>query len=120
MGYGFDKRILQKHNIRFDDVEVCEDYHVILSLLRHGFKNRMSVIYSCEDKGVNTNGGCSTYRTKEMVTTSMARFVELHKPYAKFRETKGLTQGFDIGSEVQVSWKKAFKERDLANGVSVD
>ena len=113
MAYGFDRRILQKHNIRFDDVDVCEDYHVILSLLRHGYPNRMSVIYACEDNGVNATGGCSTYRTKEMVATNMGKFKELHDPYVSLRPTRGLTQGFDIGQEVRVQWKKAFKERDL-------
>ncbi|MAF25582.1 hypothetical protein CL634_08440 [bacterium] len=120
MAYGFDKRILQQNNIRFDDVEVCEDYHVILSLLRRGFKNRMSVIYACEDNGVNKDGGCSIYRTKEMVEESMETFVALHKPYARFRKTKGLTQGFDIGYEVSVQWKKAFKDKDLVHGTHIN
>ncbi len=110
MAYGFDVNILNKNGIQFNKFPVGEDYHVFLSLLKLGYKNRMSTDYTVSSNSVNKNGGCSDYRTQTMVEDAMKGLIEYHKPYIKYRKSKGLTQGFPIGKELQVQWKRAYAD----------
>lgn len=110
MAYGLDEHTLRTNNIKFNDLDVCEDYHVFLSVLKLGMKNRMTAKYTVSSPSVNKNGGCAEYRTKDMVESSMKKFIELHSPYAKYRETESDTQGFEIGKELRISWRKCYEE----------
>jgi hypothetical protein len=110
MAYGLNPFVLKENKIKFDKFEVCEDYHVFLSLLRLGYKNRMTAQYTVTSPSVNKDGGCSEYRTREMVEKAMEAFVEHHSPYATFRNTKSDTQGFEIGKELRIKWRKAYED----------
>lgn len=112
MAYGFNRSVLSKNNIRFDAVDVCEDYHVFLSLLKLGHQNQMTAEFVVESPSVNKNGGCAEWRTEQHVIDSMNKLVELHSPYVSLRDVKGDTQGFKIGKELRVQWKRAYNDSD--------
>lgn len=78
--YAFDRRILQKAEVRFDRVPLMEAFDVTLSLLRKGYRNRV-VFHWAQDnaKGSNAPGGCSTYRDFAMQEQAARALLELHQ-----------------------------------------
>jgi len=107
--YAMNRDYLKEHNIRYDAVELCEDYHVPLSVLESGRKCWFTSEFNINQYKVNGDGGCSNYRDIERVTKACEEFRNLHPKFVKFRYGKNFkNQGVPVGFKLMVSWKKAF------------
>lgn len=110
--YALRADILRREDIRFDDMEVMEDFHVTLSLLRKGIPNAVLQNWCWSQPKSNAEGGCSEYRTFEVQKTAAERLAEIHSPYVKViqKESKAWGNGLEVRYDVRVSWKKAYEE----------
>lgn len=108
--------VLLENNIKFNDVNLMEDYHVILSLLKKGFGNMVYVAGAWDQKMPSGSaGGVSDFRTLEVQAEGARRLAELHPEVVKV-VTKVPKVGWSDGNggivkertDVEVSWKKAY------------
>lgn len=126
--YGFNRDILISEGIRWDRLRLLQDFDVTLGLLTKGYKNRLLYTYcNGEVGGANAPGGCSAYRTPKMKTEVAC---ELHKLYPGIVDVvqkksktgwagmKKLPDGTTIRTEVVVQWKKAYRPKLAAEGIT--
>jgi len=105
----FRRSYLKKHCITFSKVEVMEDFHVALSILRSGAD--ICVLnnwVSNQAGGSGAPGGCSAYRTPALQTAAAHKLAALHHGFVRVvqKATKGAWGG-GTRTDVVVSWKKA-------------
>jgi hypothetical protein len=108
---GYHAGLLKTHNIRFDEMEVMEDFHVALSLLERGHENVILNKYAHNQAGGSgAVGGCSHFRTPELQARNAHRLAELHPGVVSVtkKQTKGAWGGGER-TDVTVYWKKALK-----------
>lgn len=103
---------LRHYGIRYDDVDMMEDYHVTLSLFEHGEKNVVIMDAAWDQcKGSGAPGGFSHYRTSETQGAAAERLAELHPLSVKVveKEPKTGSGGFaGKRKDVRVQWKQAY------------
>lgn len=93
---------------------VKEDFYLLLRFLTQGYKT-CSVYKFCLDKkgGVNMKGGCSIYRTQEVINKCSEDFQKLFPQFVKLRDIsyKKSWKGCETGTtyDVTVYWKKAYQ-----------
>lgn len=109
--YGHDVDVLEDLGIRWDRLEVMEDFYVTLSLLTAGYPNAVNVDYAWNQRGSGAVGGCSSYRNNE-VQDRCAR--ELHRLFPEYvtvvtKKSKSSWQGMEERTDVRIQWKKAFE-----------
>jgi hypothetical protein len=106
---------LRHYGIRYDDVDMMEDYHVVLSLFEKGEKNAVITDAAWDQcKGSGAPGGFSHYRTSETQAAAAERLAELHPKVVKVVEKTPKTGsgGFSgTRKDVRVQWKKAYQTR---------
>lgn len=103
---------LRHYGIRYDDVDMMEDYHVTLSLLEQGEKS-VAITDAAWDqcKGSGAPGGFSHYRNAETQGAAAERLAELHPLTVKVveKEPKTGSGGFaGKRKDVRVQWKQAY------------
>lgn len=108
---GYRQDIVQHVGARFDRIMTKQDFDMTLQLLRAGHPNRVLCNWVHNQAGSNAAGGCSAYRTPEVMDRSAHKLAKLHPGYVKVveKETKGAWGG-GVRMDVLVQWKKAFKE----------
>jgi hypothetical protein len=100
--------VLKEINFHFDDVVTKQDFHMTLSLLEHGYPNVVNFGWMQGQPGSNTDGGCSWYRTPEVMAAGAIRLKELHPDFVRIVEKETLhSWGGGKRLDVNVSWKKA-------------
>lgn len=103
---------LRHYGIRYDDVDMMEDYHVVLSLFEKGEKNVVITDAAWDQcKGSGAPGGFSHYRTSETQAAAAERLAELHPQVVKVVEKTPKTgSGGFTGTrkDVRVQWKQAY------------
>jgi hypothetical protein len=106
----YDTNVLRKHGIRFDRMEIMEDFDVALQLLELGYANYCINWIVHDQKGSGTYGGCSTYRTLESQAEAAHKLKALHPEFVKViqKETK-TAWGGGTRTDVRISWKKAYE-----------
>jgi len=108
----FNVEVLRKEKIRFDRLLLMSDFDVVLSLLEKGYPNIVSFIYANGHRGSNDKGGCSFYRTPELMEKSAKKLKKLHPKILKVitKETKKPWMGFNTKKriDVNISWKSAY------------
>lgn len=106
LGYHAPK--VRKAGARFDRLPTKQDFDMTLQLLRAGHDNLVVAGIVHNQKGSNTAGGCSTYRTPKMMDDSAHALVKLHPGFVKVvqKETKSAWGG-GVRTDVQIAWKKA-------------
>lgn len=126
--YALDLKAVRKVGAKFDDLIpdfVMEDFHLTLTMLEHGYKNRVWYMYAQQDSGSNAGGGCSVYRTQELQRKSALALKKAHPSVVTVKEktTKGSWEGFSKNpdgtvtrTDVIVQWKKAFKPKRKKGG----
>lgn len=106
---------LRHYGIRYDDVDMMEDYHVVLSLFEKGEKNAVICDAAWDQcRGSGAPGGFSHYRTSETQAAAAERLAELHPLTVKVVEKTPKTGsgGFSgTRKDVRVQWKKAYQTR---------
>ena len=104
---------LRHYGIRYDAVDMMEDYHVVLSLFEVGEKNIVLTDAAWDQcKGSGAPGGFTHYRTKETQAAAAHRLAELHPLSVKVveKEPKTGSGGFaGKRTDVRVQWKKAYQ-----------
>ena len=105
---GYDRSILRRRNIRFDEIEVMEDFHVALTLLEYGYGNLVLNDFAHNQGGSGSSGGCSHFRTPELHARNAERLRELHPQFVTVVEktTKG-SFGGGTRTDVRIQWKQA-------------
>lgn len=105
---------LRHYGIRYDDVDMMEDYHVVLSLFEKGEKNIVLTDAAWDQcKGSGAPGGFSHYRTKDTQGAAAERLAELHPLSVKVveKEPKTGSGGFaGKRKDVRVQWKQAYQK----------
>ena len=101
--------VLMREGCRFDRLRTKQDLDMAIQLLGKGYKNAMTNKYMQTQNSSQTDGGCSRYRTPELMTADAHRFEELHPGVAKAvrRRTKNSWGGGERW-DVRVNWRKAF------------
>jgi hypothetical protein len=103
---------LRHYGIRYDDVDMMEDYHVVLSLFEQGEKNCVITDAAWDQcKGSGAPGGFSHYRTAETQAAAAEKLAELHPKTVKVVEKTPKTgSGGFTGTrkDVRVQWKQAY------------
>ena len=109
----YDPKVLIKHDIKFSDIPVMEDFHVALSLLRAGYHNLVLNNYCHNQFGSGLEGGCSEYRTPEVQASAAHELKRRHPDFVKVvtKETK-TAWGGGTRTDVQIQWKKAFNHEN--------
>ncbi len=103
-------RKLNDEGIRFDELEVMEDFHVTLSMLTRGYKNACLYRYCWNQRGSGAEGGCSSYRTKEVQAIAANKLKEAFPNYVTVveKDTKGVGVFDGKRKDVRIQWKKAY------------
>ena len=106
---------------------LMQDFHINLSFLEKGFKNRVLYNYAQGDAGSNADGGVSVYRTQDLMK-KVANWLAKNHPgcvTVKEKKTKGSWAGFDkdkdgfiVRTDVLVHWKKAYKKGKNKGGIT--
>lgn len=101
--FAFNSTWLNKHEIRFDRLEVVEDLDFLLQFFAAGGIQKVRTDYCHEDKWYRGAGGCSIWRTNELHNKNVLKFKELWPDFISIRkEFKGLIQP-------TIQWRKAAK-----------
>ena len=109
--YALNAEILKNFNVRFDEMDLMEDFNVALRLIRYGFKTISNTEYAHAQKSSNQKGGCSLYRNIETQSKAARLLVKKHKPFVKLVKKK--TESWESREEredVMIYWKKAFEK----------
>lgn len=109
-----DPAVLAKEGIRYDTVELMEDYHVTLSLFSKGYDNIVLTDAAWDqNRGSGAEGGFALTRTKELQEAASHKLAELHPDVVKVVVKKPKTgQGEVWGGErtdVKVMWQQALR-----------
>jgi hypothetical protein len=106
---GYDRETLLRKNIRFDRLEVMEDFDVALQLLELGLPNVIVNNYAHNQAGSGAAGGCSHFRTPELHARNAYKLRELHPDFVKVVEkTTAAAWGGGTRTDVNIQWKKAY------------
>lgn len=113
----YDTIILTTQGIRFNDMEVMEDFYVALSLLTKGYPNMMLSDWCHNQRGSNERGGCSQYRTMQMQRDAAllleSRFPKFVKTVTKTTKT---AWGGQERTDVKIQWKRAYASSGKTHG----
>lgn len=101
--------VLRNEGIRFDRLELMEDFDITLQLLRRGYTNCKINWIVHNQRSSNAPGGCSTYRTLEKQSQAARGLRELHPEFVSVvtKKTKTAWNGQER-QDVIVQWKRAF------------
>lgn len=99
---------LQKLGIRYDVVNLMEDFHVTLSLLEAGYPNLILHDYCYHETPPGTPGGCALYRDAEYQNKAAKELHRLHPHFVKLVK-KPARWGMEESLDVIIAWKKAFE-----------
>jgi len=105
----YDADVLKYKSIRFDRLDVMEDFDVALQLLEAGYSNVVVNSWAQNQAGSNAAGGCSSWRTPELHAANAHRLAELHPKVVKVvqKETK-TAWGGGTRTDVRIQWKRAY------------
>jgi hypothetical protein len=105
----YNKKMMPK-TARFDRLPTKQDFDMTLQLLRAGLPNLVLHRYVHDQFGSNTAGGCSEYRTDDMMVASAHGLKKLHPEFVTVveKETK-VAWGGGTRTDVRIAWKKAYE-----------
>lgn len=106
---GYRRSYLKKLGITFAPMEVMEDFHVTLQLLRAGYDCCvLNNWVSNQAGGSDAKGGCSTFRTLTLQEENAHRLAARHPGFVKTvqKQTKTAWGGRER-TDVVVQWKQA-------------
>lgn len=101
--------VLRNEGIRFDRLELMEDFDVTLQLLRAGYANVKINWIVHNQRSSNAPGGCSTYRTLEKQSEAARGLRALHPEFVSVvqKTTKTAWNGA-TRDDCIIQWKRAY------------
>lgn len=103
---GLNLRVAKLLGVKYRTT-VMEDFDYALRLIKLGYPSIVFSKWIMETK-LNTEGGCSEFRTQRVQNRGARTLEHLHKPFVK--AVKAHSWGdMDNRYDVRVSWKKAFQ-----------
>ena len=93
----------------------AENFHLIIQLLKMGYKNRISNRFRIDTIATQSEGGCAVERTVERHNDSMRALAEMHPGIVKLYE-KETTGGQWAGTPklaAKIAWKEAYKRSQV-------
>lgn len=110
---GFDLKIVKKEKVVFNSTPLMADFDITLSLLEKGYPNIVIYKYANSHRISNDQGGCSLYRTPELMEKAAEMIKSRHNQFVKIQQkiTSKPWANFDtkVRTDVKISWKKAYK-----------
>lgn len=104
--FSLDAFLAMKHG----RVQYMEDFDVLLQLLKAGWRNKNLTYYAQDQRGTQTDGGCSIHRTHENHEEAARMLQSLHPDVVKLRDKVNKTGGhFGTRKEVTIQWKRALR-----------
>jgi hypothetical protein len=111
----YNSDVMHREKIRFTDMEVMEDFHVALSLLRLGYPSVTHNYMVQNQNGSDLPGGCSVYRTSDVQRKAALELQAKHPDFVKVVEkTTKTAWGGTTRTDVNVAWKKAYNSAPVA------
>lgn len=105
-------RRLKKKGVRFDKLQLMEDFHVTLRLFELGYPNKVLFDYTWDQRGSNYRGGCSTYRTRKAQKLAALQLRDMHPDVVEVvkKEVKAAAswQGMKTRYDVRIQWRKSY------------
>jgi hypothetical protein len=105
-------RRLKRKGVRFDRMELMEDFHVTLRLFELGYPNKVLFDYTWDQRGSNYRGGCSTYRTRKAQKLAALSLREKHPDVVEVVRKEVVAaaswQGMKTRYDVRIQWRKAY------------
>lgn len=107
----YDRSVLKARGITFAPMDVMEDFHVTLQLLRLGYDcTVLNNWVSNQAGGSDAIGGCSIFRTPQLQDANAHRLAERHPGFVKVvRKMTKTAWGGKERTDVVVQWKQARK-----------
>lgn len=103
--YGIDPRAFKTLDLR--KLVVYEDCALIIHAIQNG---GTIVSYSATHTNKTPpHGGCNSWRTKEIILSSLDELVRMYPQWCKKIETKHTAHGQDLGVGVRISWSRIGK-----------
>lgn len=104
------RKQLKESGADFSVVELMEDFHVTLHLLTRGYPS-ISINWLVQNqRGSNTEGGCSTFRTLSMHNSAARALADRYPRFVKTVEkTTKTAWGGATRTDVIVKWKAAYE-----------
>lgn len=115
----YERNVMRRHLITFHPMECMEDFHVTLKLLRAGYDLPvLNQWVSNQAGGSDAEGGCSTFRTREVQRENAERLAKLHPGFVKCvtKQNKSAWGG-EPRTDVVVQWKRARESYDKMKGI---
>jgi len=111
----FDRDAFAAQKTRFDALPVMEDFYVTLSLLTHGYPNRVIYEWCWSQRGSGFKGGCSLYRTPEVQATAAEALHMMFPDFVKVVEKTSDSQAGVMAArtDVNIAWLKAWERGRL-------
>lgn len=109
--YSINVSLMKQLQIRFDEIELMEDFNVQLRLIRNGVLTILNSSFAHAQKNANAKGGCSEFRNIENQSKSARLLAKLHYPFVKVVKKKTKSwEGMQEREDVMIYWKKAYKQ----------
>lgn len=105
----YDRHTLKRHGVTFAPMEVMEDFHVTLQLLRLGYDCAvLNNWVSNQAGGSAAPGGCSAFRTLAVQANNARLLAARHPGFVKVVQKQTKTAwGGQERTDVVVQWKQA-------------
>lgn len=105
-----DVNVVRQNGFRIDRMEFMEDFDFSLQFLTRGYQTLMLNTHCKDDRGSNTPGGCSTYRTDERQAAAAHRLAERWPRYVQTSERPPWRGSTVPRVDVRVQWAKAYED----------
>ena len=106
--YGLNLSLMRKHGIKYSDVGSIQDQHVPLSLIEEGYTTQFTSEWAVTPSKMSAPGGCSTYRTVDIIKQDTRLFASLHPKTVRIIEgEKVKSHCVNSGITVRIDWKEA-------------
>jgi len=107
----FDSANLPRDLI-WDRLPTAQDFDANLQLLTQGYANRISTKFRVTVAVTNEKGGCSVYRTTDLINEVHTKLQALYPDYIKLKEKEALSGPLKGLKQLacHVQWSKAYKD----------
>ena len=118
--HGLRPKDILKTGLKYNDVDLMEDYHMTLGLFGKGHSNAVITDWTWDQRGASgAPGGCSLYRDATLQESASKKLESMYPDFVKSlqKETKTGWEGMKTRWDVRVQWRKAAKQGGCEYGI---